>query len=152
MGWTPPPDDGIGVPEWKCHGPLKPEGASNALRTLSETSVENLRKATLDAAVKMGAVRPREFERVTVETTVQEKAMAHPVDSRLLEIGRHKVATTAKRAGIALKQTYAREGKQLRRKAGGYWAANQKRVQKKCISLALEVVRPRWNGPIEGWP
>jgi transposase len=28
MGWTPPPDDGIGVPEWKCHRPLEPEGAS----------------------------------------------------------------------------------------------------------------------------
>jgi hypothetical protein len=28
MGWTPPPDSGIYVPEWKCHQPLKPEGAS----------------------------------------------------------------------------------------------------------------------------
>ena len=28
MGWTPPPDSGINVPEWKCHRPLKPEGAS----------------------------------------------------------------------------------------------------------------------------
>src|SRR5215210_5883105 len=28
MGWTPPPDDGIDVPEWKCHRPLEPEGAS----------------------------------------------------------------------------------------------------------------------------
>jgi hypothetical protein len=27
-GWTPPPDDGIDVPERKCHQPLKPEGAS----------------------------------------------------------------------------------------------------------------------------
>jgi transposase len=28
MGWMPPPDNGIDVPEWKCHQPLKPEGAS----------------------------------------------------------------------------------------------------------------------------
>ena len=28
MGWTPPPDDGINVPEWKCQQPLEPEGAS----------------------------------------------------------------------------------------------------------------------------
>lgn len=28
MGWTPPPDDGIDVPKWKCHPPLQPEGAS----------------------------------------------------------------------------------------------------------------------------
>ena len=42
------------------------------------------------------------------------------MDSRLLEIARHKVVGAAKRAGIALKQTFAKEGKTLRRKAGGY--------------------------------
>jgi hypothetical protein len=60
---------------------------------------------------------PAEFERVIVDTTVQEKAIAHPVDSRLLEIARHKVARAAKRCGIVLKQTFANEGKTLRRKA-----------------------------------
>ena len=28
MGWTPPSDSGIDVPEWRCHRPLKPKGAS----------------------------------------------------------------------------------------------------------------------------
>jgi hypothetical protein len=28
MGWTPPPDDGIDVPEWESQQPLQPEGAS----------------------------------------------------------------------------------------------------------------------------
>ena len=54
-----------------------------------------------------------------------EKAIAHPVDSRLLEIARHKVVSAAKRAGIALKQTFAKEGKELRRRAGGYAHAKQ---------------------------
>jgi len=49
-----------------------------------------------------------------VDTTVQEKAIAHPVDSRILEIARHKVVAAAKRAGIALKQTFVKEGKNLR--------------------------------------
>jgi hypothetical protein len=26
MGWTPPPDSGIDVPEWQCHPLLEPEG------------------------------------------------------------------------------------------------------------------------------
>ena len=38
-----------------------------------------------------------QFENVVVDTTVQEKAIAYPVDSRLLEIGRHKVVHAAKR-------------------------------------------------------
>lgn len=92
---------------------------------IGEAGVEELLKATLDTAVATKAVRPGEFERVIVDTTVQEKAIAHPVDSRLLEIARHKVVIAAKAAGIALKQTFVREGKTLRRKAGGYAHAKQ---------------------------
>jgi IS5 family transposase len=70
-------------------------------------------------------LRRNEFERVIVDSTVQKKATAFPTDSRLLEIARHKVMTAAEFAGIALKQTVAREGKTLRRRAGGYAHARQ---------------------------
>ena len=100
-------------------------------KALGEAGVEELLKTTIDAAVAMKAVRPAEFERVIVDSTVQPKAIAHPVDSRLLEIARHQVVKVAKAAGMTLKQTFAREGKQLRRKAGGYAHARQfKRMRK----------------------
>ena len=89
-------------------------------RLLGEDGLEQLFKATIECAVEIKAVRPADLERVIVDSTVQSKAIAHPVDSRLLEIARHKVISAAKRAGIACKQTYAKEGKTLRRKAGGY--------------------------------
>jgi IS5 family transposase len=94
-------------------------------RLLGEAGVEQLLKTTIEAAVAMKLVKKTEFERVIVDTTVQEKAIAHPTDSRLLEIARHKVASAAKRVGIVVKQTFAKEGKQLRRKAGGYAHAKQ---------------------------
>ena len=78
-------------------------------------------------------VKPAEFERVIVDTTVQEKAIAHPVDSRLLEIARSKIVQAAKRSGITLKQSYAKEGKELRRKAGGYADAKQFRRMRKAV-------------------
>jgi IS5 family transposase len=100
-------------------------------RLLGEDGIEQLLKATIECAVHIKSVRPAELERVIVDSTVQSKAIAHPVDSRLLEIARHKVVTAAKRAGMSLKQTYAQEGTTLRRKAGGYAHAKQfKRLRK----------------------
>ena len=103
-------------------------------RLLGEDGIEQLLKATIDCAVDIKAVKPVDLERVIVDATVQSKAIAHPVDSRLLEIARHKVISAAKRCGISLKQTYAQEGKLLRRKAGGYAHAEQLPHSPKALS------------------
>lgn len=101
---------------------------------IGEAGVEELLRATIDAAVHSKAIRPAEFERVIVDSTVQEKAIAHPVDSRLLEVARHKVVQAAKNVGIELKQTFVKEGKELRRRAGGYAHAKQFRRMKKVVN------------------
>ena len=100
---------------------------------IGEAGVEELLKATIHAAVQMKAIRPAAFERVIVDTTVQEKAIAHPVDSRLLEIARGKIVQAARSVGITLKQTFVKEGKELRRKAGGYAHAKQFRRLKRVL-------------------
>ena len=115
---------------------------------LGEAGLEEILSATLKAALDIGAVKKSEFERLIVDTTVQEKAIAHPTDSRLLDIARRKVVQAAKRAGIELKQTFEKEGKELRRSAGGYAHAKQfKRLgrtikrQKTILGILLREVQ-----------
>src|SRR5512137_329617 len=80
--------------------------------------------------------------------------VAHPVDSRLLDIARHKAVNAAKRAGIACKQTFAKEGKELRRKAGGYAHAKQFRRlgrtvkrQRTVLGIVMREVRRKLAAP-----
>lgn len=122
-------------------------------RVLGEAGVEQLLKTTIETAVAIKAVKISEFERVIVDSTVQEKAIAHPTDSRLLEVAREKIARLAKRAGIKLKQTHEREGKTLRRRAAGYAHAKQfkrlKRVlrrQRTLLGSLLREVRRKMDG------
>jgi IS5 family transposase len=105
--------------------PCDPTNLGRFRQALGEAGVEELLATTIAAAVQMGAAKPAEFERVIVDTTVQEKAISYPTDSRLLEVARAKLACLAQRAGLVLKQTYEREGKRLRRQAGGYAHAKQ---------------------------
>ena len=67
-------------------------------------------------------------------STVQEKAIARPADSRLNDVAREKIVRLAQRAGIKLKLTHQREGKTLRRKAGGYAHAKQFMRLKRVVS------------------
>lgn len=101
-------------------------------RAIGEDGMELLLKATIETAVDSGAIKPQEIERVIVDLTVQEKAIAYPTDTRLLEIARHKLVSTAKRLGLGLEQTFAHEGAKLRRRAGGYAHAKQFKGLKKA--------------------
>ncbi|MGF6851296.1 hypothetical protein OKW29_000182 [Paraburkholderia sp. CI3] len=96
--------------------PCDPINLVRFRQALGEAGVEELLATTIAAAVQMKAVKPAEFERVIVDTTVQQKAIAYPTDSRLLEVARARLVQLAQRAGLALKQTYEREGKSLRRR------------------------------------
>ena len=53
---------------------------------MGEAGLEQLLKATINTAVSIKAVKLEELERVIVDTTVQDKAIAHPVDSRLKRV------------------------------------------------------------------
>ena len=107
---------------------------------IGEAGMETILKATIDTAVATNAIKPVEFERVIVDTTVQEKAIAYPTDARLLEIARHQIVKAAKGCGISLRQTFAKEGKALRFKSGGYAHAKQFKRLKRVLKRQRTIV------------
>ena len=91
-------------------------------------------------AVNLKLIARSALVNLVVDSTVQPKAIAHPTDSRLLETARQKLVEAAKESGIALKQTYAQEGKQLAFRASRYAHAKQYRRMRKAV-FVNKVVR-----------
>ena len=107
---------------------------------LDEEGVEELLAQTINVAVDLKLIKPQELTCVIVDSTVQHKAIAHPTDSRLLETARTKLVEAAKDAGIELKQTFAKEGKELGRKAGRYAHARQFKRMRRAIKRQRTIV------------
>ena len=120
--------------------PCDPTKLVQFRKQLSEAGAEELLAKTIEAAVSMKAVAPADLEQVIVDTTVMEKAVAYPTDSRLLEVARHKLVKIAKQHHVALKQTFAREGKQLKLQAGRYAHARQFKRMHKAIKRQRTIV------------
>lgn len=118
--------------------PCAPTNLVRFRQALGEAGVEELLATTIAAAVQMKTVTPAEFERVIVDTTVREKAIAYPTDSRLLDVARARLVQLAQRAGLNLKQTYEREGAlaSLRR-----WLCTRKAVQASAACTGNPPVR-----------
>lgn len=68
--------------------PIDPSSLTRWRERIGASGMERLLAATIDAALGAGVVKPSSLERVTVDTTVQPKAIAFPTDSRLYHRGR----------------------------------------------------------------
>ena len=79
--------------------------------------LETLLADTLAIACDSGAVKPRAMERVTIDTTVQTKAIAYPTDGHLMLRAVERLAALARKQGVTLRQSYARVARHARREA-----------------------------------
>jgi IS5 family transposase len=107
-----------GIEIFQINPPCDKAQLSRFRKNIGEEGVEMLLSATIETAVSMGAIEPEDLQEVIIDTTVQEKAIAYPTDTRLLEVARHHLVKAAKQEGVQLKQTFAKEGKSSK-----YWAA-----------------------------
>ena len=78
---------------------------------MGEEKLAALVQESLSVATRTGAASPKDFAKVIVDTTVQEKAVAFPTDARLMHRARERLVRLAKKHGVALRQSYERIGK-----------------------------------------
>jgi len=78
---------------------------------LAKVGAEKLLLETLNAALRLKLVPPRQLERINVDTTVQEKHVRFPTDSRLYDRARTVLVSLAKRRRLKLRQSYERVGR-----------------------------------------
>jgi IS5 family transposase len=81
-------------------------------------TLEALLAETLAAAMRAKAVDSSQMQRVTVDTTAQTKAIAHPTDSHLLLRAIEWLNKLAKKQGVKLRQSYLRLATRARREVG----------------------------------
>ena|SRR5436190_5253781 len=125
--------------------PCHPTSLVKWRQRLKADGVEKLLKEVLATAVRSGALLEKDLQCVTVDTTVQEKAVAFPTDARLYQKARVAVVRAAQKAGVKLRQSYQRVGKKALFNQSRYARARQlkraRKEEKKLRTYLGRVVR-----------
>jgi len=125
--------------------PLDPTTLVKWRKRIGPKGMEKLLQGTVETAKSKEYVTEKHLERVNVDTTVQEKAIAFPTDARLYHKARRVLVKLAKRQGIDLRQSYERLGKRALIMQGRYSHARQtnraKREQKRLRIFLGRVIR-----------
>lgn len=107
--------------------PIHPSSLSRFRQRIGQTGLEKILSSTVSVAKETGAVKAKDCEQVSVDTTVMEKNIKYPTDSMLLHRARSRLVSVCRRRAIKLKQSYVRVGRKQLNKAQGYAHAKQSR-------------------------
>ena len=123
-----PPADGSSMTRWR--------------QRLGEAGAEQMLRETIEAGIKMGAIRPAQLKRINVDTTVQTKAVRYPTDARLYHRSRERLVKQARRDGLRIQQSYKHSGKKLLLASSRYAHARQmKRARASTRKLRTQLGR-----------
>jgi IS5 family transposase len=116
--------------------PIDPSLLTKWRKRVGSEGLEKLLQETIETAKRGKLLNKRHIERVNVDTTVQEKAIAFPTDARLYYKMLRGLVHLAKQRGINLRQTYERVGKKALARQGRYSHARQmKRARRETKRL-----------------
>lgn len=131
---------------WFQHQPpIDPSALSRWRQPMGEEGMEWLLTQTIKAAESACVVQPDSYQKVIVDSTVQEKAIAYPTDSKLLNAGRTHLVKLAAKAGLTLRQNYNREAPRLAGQIGCYAHAKQFKRLRGCLKKLKTIVGRVWR-------
>jgi IS5 family transposase len=112
--------------------PIDPSSMSNWRKRIGEAGAEELLRETIEAGLKLKAIKPTQLQRVNVDTTVQEKHVRFPTDARLYDRARARLVNMAQARGVVLRQSYRRVGKRFLVQQQRYAHARQMKRAGRC--------------------
>ena len=125
--------------------PLHPTCLTKWRQRVGADKLAEMLIETVALAVREKQVTKQELAQVNVDTTVQEKNITHPTDSKLYHKAIVKLGQAAKRRGVKLRQTYVRVAKKAAIMVSRYAHAKQfkrmRRVLKKLKTWLGRVIR-----------
>jgi len=133
--------------------PIHPTSMVKWRQRVGAEKLESLLAETIRLALEYKQVTSRQLRKVTVDTTVQEKAIAFPTDARLYTKMLLRLVNLSRKRGIQLRQTYIRKAPQTLRRQGRYAHARQFKRSRRCTktlhTLLGRVVRDIGRKSIE---
>jgi len=112
--------------------PIDSSSMTRWRKRIGDAGAEELLKETIQAGLKLKAVKPHQLKRVNIDTTVQEKEIRFPTDARLYDRARQRLVDNAKEQAIKLRQNYNRKSKEMLHRQSRYSHAKQMRRSKRC--------------------
>ena len=98
--------------------------------------LEKLLEVTITTGLKTGVIKKHQLNKVSVDTTVQPKAITYPTDAKLYYRMRERLVRQAQKQGIELRQNYRRKAKTALVSQGRYAHARQmKRARRETKRL-----------------
>ena len=129
--------------------PIDSSSMTNWRKRVGEAGGEKMLQERIEAGLRLKVVKESQLERVNVDTTVQEKNIRFPTDSRLYDRARTSLVSAARERGIDLRQSYARVGRNAMIQQSRYARARQYGRAKKCAkslkNFLGRVIRDIWR-------
>lgn len=107
--------------------PIERSSMSHFRGRIDSSTLETILQESLAIACGLGALKLKDLRTMALDTTVQEKNIAHPTEHGLMRKAITKLGEAARRAGIKLRQSYVRVVQQASIKVGRYIHAKQMR-------------------------